>query len=147
MNVAVIGAGRIGGNCARQAVRAGHDVLISGSRDPAALERTAAELGARAGTPEEAVAFGDVVIVAVPWSALDEVLAQAGSLDGAIVVDTTNQFGHDGWQDLGNRTAAQVNRARMPGAHCLARAVAADAARSDDADPHGSAMRNATSSS
>jgi len=116
MNVGVIGAGRIGGNCARQAVRAGHDVLISGSRDPAALERTAAELGARAGTPEEAVAFGDVVIVAVPWSALDAVLDRAGPLDGAIVVDTTNQFGHDGWQDLGGRTAAQVNRARMRGA-------------------------------
>jgi predicted dinucleotide-binding enzyme len=116
MNVGVIGAGRIGGNCARQAVRAGHDVLISGSRDPAALERTAAELGARAGTPEEAVAFGDVVIVAVPWSALDAVLDRAGLLDGAIVVDTTNQFGHDGWQDLGGRTAAQVNRARMRGA-------------------------------
>ena len=116
MNVGVIGAGRIGGNCARQAVRAGHDVLVSGSRDPAALEAIAAEIGARAGTPEEAVAFGDVVIVAVPWSALDDVLAQAGSLDGAIVVDTTNQFGNDGWQDLGNRTAAQVNRARMPGA-------------------------------
>lgn len=116
MNVGVIGAGRIGRNCARQAVRAGHDVLLSGSRDPQALQTTSAELGARAGTPAEAVAFGDVVIVAVPWSALDAVLEQAGPLDGAIVVDTTNQFGRDGWEDLGPRTAAQVNRARMPGA-------------------------------
>ncbi len=116
MNVGVIGAGRIGGNCARQAVRAGHDVLVSASRDPVALQATAEALGARAGTPAEAVAFGDVVIVAVPWSALDDVLAQAGSLEGAIVVDTTNQFGSDGWEDLGGRTAAQVNRARMRGA-------------------------------
>ena len=116
MNVGVIGAGRIGGNCARQAVRAGHDVLLSGSRDPVALRASAEGLGARAGTPAEAVAFGDVVIVAVPWSALDDVLAQAGPLEGVIVVDTTNQFGNAGWEDLGGRTAAQVNRARMPGA-------------------------------
>jgi 8-hydroxy-5-deazaflavin:NADPH oxidoreductase len=116
VNVGVIGAGRIGGNCARQLVRAGHDVLVSASRDPGALQATAAGLGARAGTAAEAVAFGDVVIFAVPWTAVERALGEAGPLDGKVVVDTTNQFGRDGWEDLGPRTAAQVNAARMAGA-------------------------------
>jgi predicted dinucleotide-binding enzyme len=116
VNVGVIGAGRIGGNCARQLVRAGHDVLVSSSRDPEALQATAAELGARAGTAAEAVAFGEVVIFAVPWTVVERALAEAGPLEGKVVVDTTNQFGSDGWEDLGGRTAAQVNAARMAGA-------------------------------
>jgi predicted dinucleotide-binding enzyme len=116
VNVGIIGAGRIGGNCARQLVRAGHDVLVSASRDPEALQATAGALGARAGTTAEAVAFGDVVIFAVPWTAVEHALGEAGPLDGKVVVDTTNQFGRDGWEDLGRRTAAQVNAARMAGA-------------------------------
>jgi 8-hydroxy-5-deazaflavin:NADPH oxidoreductase len=55
-------------------------------------------------------------MLAVPWTLVDDVLAEAGPLDGKIVIDTTNQFGRDGWEDLGGRTAAQVNAARMPGA-------------------------------
>ena len=55
-------------------------------------------------------------MLSVSWTLIDEVLAQAGPLDGKIVIDTTNQFGREGWEDLGERTAAQVNAARMPGA-------------------------------
>jgi Predicted dinucleotide-binding enzymes len=44
------------------------------------------------------------------------VIAQAGPLDGKIVIDSTNQFGGEGWENLGLRTAAEVNAARMPGA-------------------------------
>jgi len=116
VRIGVIGAGRIGGNAARLWAAAGHDLMLSYSRDPAKLERAAADIGGRAGTPAEAAAFGEVVMLSVPWTRIDEVLAGLGPLDGRIVVDTTNQFGHDGWQDLGGRTAAQVNRARMRGA-------------------------------
>jgi 8-hydroxy-5-deazaflavin:NADPH oxidoreductase len=96
--------------------RAGHEVLVSGSRDPAELQPLADEIGGRAGTSREAVEFGEVVLFAVPWRAVDEVLSSLGSLDGKIVIDTTNQFGAGGWQDLGGRTAAQVNAERMRGA-------------------------------
>lgn len=96
--------------------RAGHEVLVSGSRDPSELQPLADELGGRVGTPREAVEFGEVVLFAVPWRAVDDVLASLGSLDGTIVIDTTNQFGPGGWQDLGGRTAAQVNAERMQGA-------------------------------
>jgi predicted dinucleotide-binding enzyme len=116
MRIGVIGAGRIGGNAARLLARAGHEVLVSFSRDPQKLEALAAEIGGRAGTPREAVAFGEVVMLSVSWTLVDDVLAQAGPLDGRIVIDTTNQFGRAGWEDLGGRTAAEVNAARMPGA-------------------------------
>jgi predicted dinucleotide-binding enzyme len=91
--------------------------MLSFSRDPAALEERAAAIGARAGTPAEAAAFGEVVMLSVPWRLIDTVLADVGSLDGKIVVDTTNQFGGGGLEDLPEgRTAAQLNAARMPGA-------------------------------
>jgi predicted dinucleotide-binding enzyme len=116
MRIGVIGAGRIGGNAARLFAKAGHEVLVSFSRDPQKLDALAAEIGGRAGTPREAAAFGEVVMLAVSWTLIDDVLAQAGPLDGKIVIDTTNQFGREGWEDLGDQTAAQVNAARMPGA-------------------------------
>jgi predicted dinucleotide-binding enzyme len=90
--------------------------MVSFSRDPASLRALADELGAvaSAGTPSEAVAFADVVVVSVPWRVLPDALQAAGPLAGKVVVDTTNQFGAQ--EDFGGRTAAQFNAARMPGA-------------------------------
>jgi 8-hydroxy-5-deazaflavin:NADPH oxidoreductase len=116
MRIGIIGAGRIGGNAAKLFAKAGHELLVSFARDQARLESLAAEIGGRAGSPREAAEFGEVVMLSAPWRLLDDVLAQAGPLDGRIVIDTTNQYGRDGWEDLGGRTAAQVNAARMPGA-------------------------------
>jgi predicted dinucleotide-binding enzyme len=116
MRVGIVGAGRIGGNAGKLFARAGHEVMFSFSRDPEKLQELAAEAGGSAGTPAEAAAFGEVVLLSVPWALVDDALAQAGPLEGKIVIDTTNQFGPDGWEDLGDRTAAQVNAQRMPGA-------------------------------
>jgi 8-hydroxy-5-deazaflavin:NADPH oxidoreductase len=107
--IGVIGAGRIGGGIARQLARAGHEVLVAG-REPQRLAPLAQEIGGRAGTPAEAVAFGEVVVLSVPSGALDEALADAGPLDGRIVIDTTNRF------DAVDGTQASRNAARMPGA-------------------------------
>ena len=116
MRIAIVGSGRIGANAARLFAKAGHEVVLSFSRDQAKLEALASELGGRAASPREAVEACDVVFFSVPWRIVDEVLEQTGSLEGKIVIDTTNQFGTGGWEDLGGRTAAQVNAARMPGA-------------------------------
>jgi predicted dinucleotide-binding enzyme len=117
VKVGIIGAGRIGGGLARQLVSAGHQLKLSFSRDQAKLESFARELGsdASAGTPVEAVAFGEVIVISVPWSALPEALEQAGSLAGKVVIDTTNQFGAPPLPPEGE-TAAHFNAARMPGA-------------------------------
>ena len=117
MRIGVIGAGHIGGNCARQAVKAGHEVKLSFARDPAKLEALASELGDRAttGTVDDAVAFGEIVILSVPWGAISDALAQAGDLTGKVVIDTTNQFG-SGVKPEPGQTAAAFNAQRMPGA-------------------------------
>jgi len=116
--VGVIGAGRIGTMVARHLANAGHDVLISFSRDRERLNATARDIGARAGTPAEA-AQAEVVILSVPWTAVDDLLGQV-SLDGRIVVDTTNQYGAGGWEEIpGGLTAAQFNERRMPGARLV----------------------------
>jgi predicted dinucleotide-binding enzyme len=118
MRVGIVGAGRIGGNVGAQLARSGHEVLLSYSRDPAKLERIAADAqGARTGTPREAVQFGEAVVFAVPWRLIDDVLGQTGSLDGKVVVDTTNQYGSRGIEEPpGGLSAVETNARRMPGA-------------------------------
>jgi predicted dinucleotide-binding enzyme len=117
MRVGVIGAGNIGGNCARQAVRAGHGVVLSFGRDPAKLQILAAELGegASVASAREAVQLGDVAILAVPWGVIPDALEQAGDLSGKLVIDTTNQFG-PGPKPADGQTAAAYNAGRMSGA-------------------------------
>ena len=117
VRVGIIGAGRIGGGVARQLGGAGHELMVSFSRRPEALEQLAAELGPEvtAGTPAQAAGFGEVVVVSVPWRVLPEALHQAGSLAGKIVIDTTNQFGGPPMPAAGE-TAAHFNAGRMPGA-------------------------------
>ena len=96
--------------------RAGHEVLVSGSRDPSELAPLADEIGGRTGTAAEAVAFGEVFVFAVPWRLIDEIVPTLGPLHGKIVIDTTNQYGPGGVEDLDGRTAAQVNAQRLAGA-------------------------------
>ncbi len=140
MRIGVIGAGRIGGNCARQAVKGGHEVMLSFARDVAGLEQLASELGserASVGSPAKAVAFGEAVIFAVPWAVIPEALNQAGELAGKVVIDTTNQFGSGPMPSEG-QTAASFNAGRMVGAryvksfNTLTSAFQAEVARRDD---------------
>jgi 8-hydroxy-5-deazaflavin:NADPH oxidoreductase len=119
MKIGIIGAGRIGGNAARLLAAAGHEVLISFSGDPSRLRELADAIGERAsvGSVAEAARFGEVVMFSVPWRLIPSVVREAGSLEGKVVIDTTNQFGPSGIEPIpGGRTAAQLNQARMPGA-------------------------------
>ena len=119
MRVGVIGAGRVGGNAARLLAAAGHEVLLSFSREADHLAALAAGIGerARAGTVAEAARFGDVVMLSVPWGMIPAVIEQAGPLTGRIVIDTTNQYGPGGLQPVPDGlTAAQFNQRRLPGA-------------------------------
>jgi predicted dinucleotide-binding enzyme len=114
VDVAVVGAGRIGGNVARLLVAAGHRVTVGG-RDPTRLRERAEEIGALHAPPADAVRGAEVVVVAVPWDALPDAVDAMGPLDGRIVVDATNPYG-TGPKPPPGRTAAAFNAARMPGA-------------------------------
>ena len=115
MRVGIIGAGHIGGNIASFLAGAGHDVTVSFSRDPGSLEKLAGEIGARVspGSPAEAAASAEVVVVSVPWPVIDEALAQAGPLAGKVVIDTTNQFGAGA--ELRSRPATLPPSSTRPG--------------------------------
>src|SRR5919197_572 len=112
MRIAIVGSGRIGANAARLFAKAGHEVVLSFSRDQAKLEVLASELGGRAASPREAVEACEVVFFSVPWRIVDEVLEQTGSLEGKIVIDTTNQFGTGGREDPGGGAADPGGTAR-----------------------------------
>jgi predicted dinucleotide-binding enzyme len=99
MKIGVIGSGRVGGTLGGVWVKAGHEVMFS-SRSLDDDKALAAKLGpkARAGTPREAAAFGEVVLVSVPYGALPAVGKEVGNLlKGKPVIDTCNPFpGRDG---------------------------------------------------
>jgi len=90
--IGLIGAGHIGSQLARLAVAHGYDVVISNSRGPVTLAPLVAELGphARASTPAEAAAAGDLVVVTIPLKAIDTVPVEP--LKGKIVIDTNNYY-------------------------------------------------------
>lgn len=91
MQIGVIGSGNIGGTLGELWAKAGHQVMFS-DRDPALAQAQAARVpGTRAGTGDEAIAFGNVVLIAVPFGAWPSLAKQYGAaLRGKIVLDPTN---------------------------------------------------------
>lgn len=90
--IGLIGAGHIGSQVARLAVANGYDVVISNSRGPETLSSLVKELGpnARAATPAEAGAAGDLVVVSIPLKNYRSVPVEP--LAGKIVIDTNNYY-------------------------------------------------------
>ena len=88
MRIGILGSGLMGSKLGTILARAGHRVVFSYSRNEKKLRRLAKEAGARAsaGTPSDAVADADAVLLAVHWSRLDDVLEQAGSLSDKTVI-------------------------------------------------------------
>lgn len=115
MNVTIVGPGRIGSNVARRLALAGHALTLTYARDQQRVHDLADETGGTVAAPAAAVDGAEVVVISVPWGTLAEALWQLGSLQGKIVIDTTNQFGPGAKPEAG-QTAAVFNAARMPGA-------------------------------
>ena len=87
MRIGILGSGLMGGKLGTIFARAGHEVVFSYARSEQKLRKLAREARgtARAGTPAEA-AGSDVLLLAVHWSRVDDVLKQAGSMAGKIIV-------------------------------------------------------------
>lgn len=88
MKVGILGSGLMGGKLGTLLARAGHEVIFSYARRRETLERLARDAGgrARAGTPAEAASGAEALLLAVHWSRLDDLLAQAGDLSGKVLV-------------------------------------------------------------
>ena len=78
MKIGIIGAGMIGSTLAKLWADAGHDVRIA-SRHPEALAPLVAQIGTRAsaGTPADAAAFGEVVMITVPLAAVPDLAVRS----------------------------------------------------------------------
>ncbi len=117
MNIAIIGTGNIGGNLGIAWTKRGHNIMF-GVRNPnsdktrAALAKTNAQVG----TLAEAAAFGEVIVLAVPWPAVGETIAAMGNLDGKILIDPINAFVAPSVQ---HGSAAQDIAALAPGARVV----------------------------
>jgi len=92
--IGIIGSGHVGSALGGVWAKAGNEVMFS-SRDLDNDKKLAAEVGAnaRAGTPQEAAAFGQVILFAVPYSAFPELMNSLGnSLKGKVVINASNPF-------------------------------------------------------
>jgi predicted dinucleotide-binding enzyme len=116
--IGFIGAGQIGSQVARLAVRHNHDVVISNSRKPETLAALIAELGprARAATAAETATAADIVVVAIPLKNYRDV--PVAPLAGKIVIDTANYYpqrdGHIPELDDESTTVSELLQAHLP---------------------------------
>lgn len=143
LKIGMIGAGREGGALGTAFVKAGHPVMFS-SRHPEELKDLVAGLGplAKAGTVAQAIAFGDVVMIVVPYSSMPEIGRDyAPALaKKMLVVDVSNPVARRDGADLIKSVAAQGGAGRatakmLPGAH-LVRAFNAIGSARIAADAH-----------
>ena len=94
MRIGIVGAGMIGSTLAKLWTDAGHEVRLA-SRHPNELQPLVTKLGARAsaGTPPDAAAFGEVVMITVPLKAIPDLAREiAPLLSGKVVLDTGNLY-------------------------------------------------------
>lgn len=124
MKVGILGSGLMGGKLGTIFARAGHDVVFTYSRSDKKLQILARQAGARAraGTPAEAARDADVLLLAVHWSRVDDVLHQAGNLAGKIIVSCSLPMNADDTDLVVAHTSsgAEELAKRVPGARVVA---------------------------
>lgn len=114
MNIAVIGSGNVGSALATAWARAGHHLAL-GVRNQesfkgALLVRNVP--GIRVVSVQEAVSSSEVILLAVPGDALEQVAASLGDVQGKIIVDATNSLG----KRVGSATPHDILRSQASGA-------------------------------
>jgi predicted dinucleotide-binding enzyme len=123
--VAIIGTGRVAAALGPQFAKLGHRIIY-GSRDPARasvqdlLVRT--HKTASAISPSDAAAQANIIVLATPWTATEQVVKGLGDLAGKIIIDPTNAYAKaaDGLREIGVETsAAELIQGWAPQAHVV----------------------------
>jgi 8-hydroxy-5-deazaflavin:NADPH oxidoreductase len=134
MQIGIIGSGRVGSALGSVWAKAGNEVMFS-SRHLENDRKLAAEVGAnaRAGTPQQAAAFGQVLLIAVPYSAFPELIRSLGdSFKGKVVINASNPFPQRDGEIASDARAKGVglfDAQMLPGAHIVRAFNAVSAAR------------------
>jgi predicted dinucleotide-binding enzyme len=121
--LALIGAGKIGGQVARSAIAVGYEVVLSNSRSPETLAELVAELGPRASAAwaTEAAAAADVAVVAIPFGRIGELDPEP--LAGKVVLDANNYYferdGHVARLDETTATTSGLLQERLAGSRVV----------------------------
>ena len=134
IKIGIIGSGRVGRALGGVWANAGNKVMFS-SRNLDNDRKIATEVGAnaRAGTPQEAAAYGQVILFAVPYSAFPELIKSLGnSLNGKVVINASNPFPQrdgDIANEARNKGAGLFDAQLLPRAHIVRAFNAVSAAR------------------
>ena len=127
LKIATIGSGREGGALGTAFAKAGHPVMFS-SRHPEELKDIVDKAGpnAKAGTVAEAVAFGDVVLLVVPYTAVAEIGKEHGTglAQKKLVIDVSNPIARRDGEDFVKQVDAEggaglATQKALPGAHIV----------------------------
>jgi predicted dinucleotide-binding enzyme len=125
MPIGIIGSGHTGGTVGGLWVKAGHSVMFS-SRHPEELKDMVAKLGplAKGGSVAEAIAFGDALLVAVPYRALPSIGEEnRDALKGKIVLDASNAVaardGGDLRGEVDRNGIGVTSQKYLPGTHVV----------------------------
>lgn len=118
MTIGIIGAGFVGRAIAKLAIQAGHEVMLSNSRNPQTLFSLKPMIGCEIGTAADAAQFGEIVVIAVPLTAIDALPVEL--IKGKQVLDAVNYYpDRDGKVDIlesGKTTTSELLAQHLPGA-------------------------------
>lgn len=90
MKIAIIGAGNVGATLGKRFAEVGNEVFY-GVRNPSEFDGK--DLGGKVGTNAEACQHAEIVVLSVPYPAVEDAIKSCGDISGKIVVDATNPLG------------------------------------------------------
>jgi len=116
VKIGIIGAGFIARAVTAVAIKHGHEIMVSNTRGPETLFSLTASTGCKAGSPQEAAEFGDIVLVAIPLKAYQTI--PVAPLERKIVLDANNYYperdGHIGELDRDEITTSELLARHLP---------------------------------
>lgn len=139
--IGIIGAGFIGQACAQLFMQAGYEAMLSNSRDKKTLYSIASSIGCKIGSQQEAITFGDIVLVAIPF--INYHSLPTDLLSNKVVFDAMNYYpdrdGHIEQLDQHQITTSEMLAAHLKQSHIvkvfnaiLAKDIVKDAKRDDE---------------
>ena len=137
MTYSIIGSGAIGSALAKQFAKAEIEVLVANTRGSDSITPLADKLGPAIVPSELSEALSaDVVILAIPFTAVENVLVQGKDWQGKVIIDATNAIDFPAFTptDLGGKASSAAVADFIPAAsvvkgfnHLAANILARDA--------------------